>query len=610
MRSTHGTNLLAPYVQALRAYLREGTPEQRAAAFELGRSALASGLGLLELVQVHRQFVAEHPERSLEFLAEVMGPFEMALRGYRDANSALRALSSTLREQVDQRTAQLREAEQRYRSLVEGLPAVTYVSDGEGTLEYVSPQLTALLGFSPEEWLTFGAGWMDRIHPDERDLVEDSLHKVEPGSRSSLEYRLKARDGQFHWVRDERLVLTPQRRQGLWMDITQLRRLEDQLRHSQKMDAMGQLASGVAHDFNNILTAILSFGGFVKEDLAPDHPSRPDIEEVLRAGERGAGLTRQLLALSRRSGFSPTLLDLNDLVGEMERLLQRLLGEQVTLGCVAASQPWLVLADRGQLEQVLLNLVVNARDAMPEGGRIQVEVTNVTRTDATGILGATAGDYAQLAVTDTGTGMDAATLERIFEPFFTTKGKGKGTGLGLPVVTGILKRANGDLEVESTPNRGTTFRVFLPRAQPFPPQGAEGRVLRPGTRTGTETLLLVEDEPEVRMAAKRILTARGYRVLEACSAEEALALAAAEPGNVQLLLTDVVMPGLPGPRLAERLRIDRPELKVVFMSGHTGESPFPGAVLPPGATLVQKPFTAESLAHSVREALDGRGNKV
>ncbi|MDQ3263190.1 MAG: ATP-binding protein [Myxococcota bacterium] len=610
MRSTHGAGLLAPYVQALRDYLREGTPELRAAAFEQGRAALATGVGLLELVQVHRRFVAEHPERSLEFLAEVMGPFEMALRGYRDANSALRTLSSSLRDQVEQRTAELREAERRYRALVEGLPAVTYVSDGGGTLEYVSPQLTALLGFSPEEWLTFGAGWMDRIHPDERDLVEDSLHKVEPGSRSALEYRLKARDGQFQWVRDDRLVLTPDRHQGLWMDITQLRRLEDQLRHSQKMDAMGQLASGVAHDFNNILTAILSFGGFVKEDLAADHPSRPDIEEVLRAGERGAGLTRQLLALSRRTGFSPSLLDLNDLVREMEKLLQRLIGEQVQLVSVPAEQPWLVLADRGQLEQVLLNLVVNARDAMPQGGKIQVEVANVILGDCAGILGAPPGDYAQLAVTDTGTGMDAATLARIFEPFFTTKGKDKGTGLGLPVATRILKQANGDLGVESAPDQGTTFRVYLPRAQPTLPQGADGRLLRPGTQTGTETVLLVEDDLEVRMAARRILSARGYRVLEACSAEEALALAAAEQGTLQLLLTDVVMPGLPGPRLAERLQVGRPELKVVFMSGHTGESTFHEAALPPGAALVQKPFTAESLAHSVREALDARGAKV
>ncbi|HEU5040926.1 MAG TPA: response regulator, partial [Gemmatimonadales bacterium] len=383
-----------------------------------------------------------------------------------------------------------------------------------------------------------------------------------------------------------------------------LRRSEEQLRQAQKMEAVGQLAGGVAHDFNNLLTGILSYCDLILQEVRPGDPIRADLEQIRHAGLRAAGLTRQLLAFSRRQVLQPRVLSLNATVAELDGMLRRLLGPEVTLETDLDPALWYVLADPGQIEQVLMNLVVNARDAMPRGGRLRVATAN--RTIAAGEErpgGPRPGVYAAVAVTDTGTGMDSDIQARIFEPFFTTKEPGKGTGLGLSTVYGIVQQSGGHVLVESAPGRGSTFTVLLPRhdgSGAALPARADRRIL-PG---GTETLLLVEDEAAVRSSARRLLERHGYAVLEARHGADALRIVEEGPGEVDLVLTDVVMPEMGGRELVERLRARRPSLKVLFMSGYTEKSITPDGVMPPHTGFVEKPFTVEQLLRRLREILD------
>jgi two-component system cell cycle sensor histidine kinase/response regulator CckA len=379
---------------------------------------------------------------------------------------------------------------------------------------------------------------------------------------------------------------------GVYQDITDRKRLEEQFRQAQKMEAVGQLAGGIAHDFNNLLTVINGFSQVTLDMLAPEDPARPLVDEIQKAGTRAAGLTRQLLAFSRRQVLEPRVVDLNAVVGDTERMLHRLIGEDVILATALAPDLGRVRVDPGQLEQVLLNLAVNARDAMPRGGRLTIETRNVTRPDGDGVL---------LAVTDTGIGMDADTRARMFEPFFTTKGPGKGTGLGLAVVHGIVTQSDGQIEVESEPDRGATFRIYLPRvAGAVSIGGSASPVDLP---KGTETLLLVEDEPAVRALDRRVLTNCGYTVLEAKDGRDALRVADAHTGPIHLLVSDVVMPHLGGRHLAEKLLSLRPGLKVLFVSGYTDDAVVRHGVGSEFAFL-PKPFTPAGLARKVREVLE------
>jgi len=391
---------------------------------------------------------------------------------------------------------------------------------------------------------------------------------------------------------------------GTQRDVTAQRHLEEQFRQSQKMEAVGQLAGGIAHDFNNLLTAILGNTQLLLRDLPPGDAKRSDVEEIRKASERAASLTRQLLAYSRRQMLQPKVLDLNVVVAEMDKMLRRLIGEHIALVAALQSDLGHVRADPNQIEQVIVNLAVNARDAMPDGGKLTIETANVDldETFAQAHLGSVPGAYAMLAVTDTGHGMDVNVRAHLFEPFFTTKEVGKGTGLGLATVYGIVKQSGGYISVYSERGRGSTFKIYLPRiATPSATPAAPPRV---GAARGSETVLVVEDELAVLTLSRRALEAQGYVVLAASDAAAALRVVERHGGTIHLLLTDVVMPGMSGRDLADRLAAQRPGIRVLYMSGYPGDAVVQHGTLPSGSAFLQKPFSPDGLARKVRDVLD------
>jgi two-component system cell cycle sensor histidine kinase/response regulator CckA len=396
---------------------------------------------------------------------------------------------------------------------------------------------------------------------------------------------------------------------GVIKDIGERRQLEEQLRQSQKMEAIGRLAGGIAHDFNNLLTVIVGRAQLILARLRPEEPIHRDATLVRTTADRAAALTQQLLAFSRKQVLQPHVLNLNGVVTAMEPMLGRLIGEDIDLVVVPAGELGRVKADPGQIEQVIDNLVVNSRDAMPEGGRLTIETADVEIDTAYASRHFTvpAGPYVMLAVSDTGEGMDEQTRSRVFEPFFTTKGPGKGTGLGLATVYGIVKQSGGDIQLYSEPGHGTTFKIYLPRVVETAVETAETSASSTTSPRGDETVLLVEDEAEVRDLAREILEHSGYTVLQACDSLEAVLMAEQHRGPIHLLLTDVIMPRLSGRALVERLRPMRPEMQVLYMSGYTNEAIVRHGVLDPDTLFIQKPFTPDTLARKVRAAIDREG---
>ncbi len=532
------------------------------------------------------------------------------------AQQELVRTNDDLERRVEARTAELRvavEALRRSQGRVEHLlssnPAVIYscLPKGDFPITFVSPNVKHLLGYSAEEFILGENLWDSLLHPDDQDVVAEMSDIVSRGEGAS-EYRMRRRDGRWIWVHDEMRLVSggndaSVEMVGSWLDITDRREMEDRLRQSQKMEAVGLLAGGVAHDFNNLLTAIFGSSALLLATLPAEDARRLDVLEIQEAAERAAGLTRQLLAFSRGQVLKPRVLQPNSVIRAMEPMLRRLLGERIEFVVELDEALGLVKADPNQLEQVVMNLVINARDAMAGGGRLTVRSANVVASS--GHAGRPGGgmpaEQVVLSVRDTGHGMDADTLAHLFEPFYTTKRQDKGTGLGLATVYGIVTQSGGYVTVDSRPGKGATFSVYLPRTnEALPPESLEDPQ-GPSRAAIGGRLLLVEDEAAVRRLAARTLRAHGFEVFEAAGGDEAVALFGRER-SIELVITDMVMPGMSGQDLAERLRRTNPTVKVLYMSGYSKEQLSIQASR--RSAFLEKPFTPDSLVRKVKEILN------
>ena len=500
---------------------------------------------------------------------------------------------------------------QEYRELVESARDVIFTLTPDGILTSVNPAFEAVAGVPPEQVL--GRPFAALLHPDDVALASARLSAAVAGDPPGpvVPLRIRRPDGSY---RIGEIHVVPRRHDGrvvsvfgIGRDVSERVHLEQELLQAQKMEAIGRLAGGIAHDFNNLLTVIVGSGQLALQDLKPESPEREEVEEIVKAAQRAAELTRQLLAFSRRQVLEPRTLDLNAVLANIEKLLRRVIGEDVTLLTVPAPSVGLVRADPSQLEQVITNLAVNARDAMPAGGTLTLSTANVTLDEAftASHPGARPGPHVLLSVRDTGVGMTEDVKARAFEPFFTTKEVGKGTGLGLATVYGIVAQSGGLITVDSAPGRGSRFDIYLPAILAAQGTAAAGQPLESALR-GSETVLVVEDNAAVKKLVVRVLDGYGYRVLSADSGDAGLELARREREPIHLLVADVVMPGISGRTLSQQLLAARPALKVLYISGYTDDAVSREGVLEPGTVLLQKPFSPLALAQKVRDILDGR----
>jgi two-component system cell cycle sensor histidine kinase/response regulator CckA len=516
--------------------------------------------------------------------------------------------------QIHRIQAQLTHQQELFRLIGENAADMIAVVDMNGKRLFNSPSYQRVLGYSVQELETTEA--FEQIHPADRPFVKEAAEEARrTGVGRKIEYRFRHKDGTWRILESTASVIRnasgePEKLVIVNRDISERKQAEKMLRESQrhqaqKMEAVGRLSSGIAHDFNNLLGVIIGFSEILEEGIPPGDPLRQSVEQVKKAGERAAALTRQLLAFSRQQMLEPKLLDLNAVVGDMEKLLRRLIGSNIELICSYDPELGRAKADQGQIEQVVMNLAANARDAMPDGGKFTIVTANVDLDESFALHAPEIrpGPYVQLAVSDTGSGMDTETEARIFEPFFTTKELGRGTGLGLATVYGIVKQSHGYIWVDSELARGTTFRIYLPRF--------EGAVEAPSLAErpsqsweAGETILLVDDEEPLRGMIHDLLVQSGYTVLRANNGAEGLEIARQHQGPIHLLLTDVMMPGMTGPKLAEALAISRPETKVLYMSGYADFNGSQSKLFGSGAPMLEKPFTRSSLNRKVRDVLD------
>jgi len=569
-----------------------------------------------QMLRQVRQHVSGVP---LIFLSDPVSKdvIEVAIQtiaGPRAAQSHRRDAYTTHASAFDAHSAERQhlESEETLRQLwrsVEQMADALIIMDGSGVLEYVNPAFEALTGYSRQEVIGQTLGIL-KSEQQTGDLYDEMWNTVRSGNVFRGIMMNRKKNGETLIIEK---VLTPlQDSRGkithfiaTFRDITERRRLESELQQSQKMDAIGRLAGGVAHDFNNLLLVISAYAELMLDSLAGDDPLRKNVAEIMTASRRAADLTRQLLAFGRKQMQSLQVLDLNTVIGEITTMLPRLIGEDIELVFVPAHDLGKVKADPIQIEQVVMNLAANARDAMPGGGTLTIETATV-RVDESYVQRHSivpAGDYVLLTVTDSGQGIAAEDMAHIFEPFYTTKESGKGTGLGLATVYGIVKQNGGFVWVYSEPGLGTTFKVYLPQV---PSLSSEIVITKPAESSprGCETLLLVEDETSVRQAARQFLTRSGYNVLEATDGEDALRAARQYGGPIQLMITDVVMPRLGGPRLAERLADERPDMKVLFVSGYAENTILQHGKIDVRTRFLQKPFSLKTLARKVREVLE------
>jgi two-component system, cell cycle sensor histidine kinase and response regulator CckA len=503
---------------------------------------------------------------------------------------------------------QILEREELFRLITDNVADMIAVVDGSGNRLYNTPSYQKLLGYSPAE-LKQTKG-LEQVHPDDREnVMQAGIEARRSGVGRTVEYRIRHKDG--HWVSLESTASAVRNNNGGFeklivvnRDITKRKDLEKQLLLSQKLEAIGRLSGGVAHDFNNLLGVILGYSEELQKRIPPEDPYREAVDEIQNAGKRAASLTQQLLAFSKRQVFDSQILDLNSIVVEASKMLERLIGEDITLEVVTTQQIGAVKADRCQIERVILNLAVNAREAMPKGGRIRIELADAQLDETSPTLHRcdAPGPYVMMRVSDTGCGMDTELQSHIFEPFFTTKDQG--TGLGLATVYGVIKQSGGYLSVDSTPGKGTTFNVYLPRVSEIQDniQGIEpsGNII-PECRT----VLLVEDERALRKLTRKMLTEIGLTVLEADSALQAIEIAKVTETPINLLLTDVIMPGMSGCVLADILSPQRPEMRVLYMSGYPDGEIARHGVAGPGTPILRKPFTRDDLARVLEDMTIG-----
>jgi two-component system, cell cycle sensor histidine kinase and response regulator CckA len=560
-----------------------GTPSPSWLGVPLRTPAATIGV----LVVQHYEEDNAYTERDLEFLSSVGGQIALAIE----------------RKRAE---AKLRESEARLRVLVEQLPAVLWTVDKDLRFTSCVGAGLARLGLKPNEIV--GKTLSEYFETDNPAFLPISAHRRAVAGEP-VTFHVDWKGGSYA-CHAEPLHDGKDRVLGaicMSLDVTDRKQLEEQLRHSQKMEAVGRLAGGIAHDFNNLLMVIQGYADLLAERLPAGDGLRRNAEQIQTAAQRASSLTRQLLAFSRKQMLAPSVISIHSVVNDMEKILRRLIGEDVQLETHSVDDLWLVKADRSQIEQVIMNLAVNARDAMPNGGRLMIETANV-ELDASFSQHAVVmspGKYVMLAVTDNGCGMDAQTQAHLFEPFFTTKEKGKGTGLGLATVYGIVKQSGGYIWVYSEPGRGTTFKVYLPRIEE---EVSKSRTSDDVTgvkaaRAGSETVLLVEDEEGVRQLTREYLETNGYTVIQAADGHSALELARAHQGTIHLLVTDVVMPGISGRELAERVAKIRPGLRTLYMSGYTDQAVMQHGMLESGSVLLQKPFTMDALSTKLREIL-------
>lgn len=518
-----------------------------------------------------------------------------------------------LKQHNKQAETALRESQEQLQQIVSSINDHIYVTEltpaGERINRYISTNVKNLTGYPLEKFIEDWGFWSAQvIHPADRDVAAAQARRLAQGRDSEVEYRLVRADGETIWVRDSARIekqgdslIT----YGVVGDITERKQLEEQLQQSQKLEALGRLAGGIAHDFNNILTIVLGNCDLALDQISPDVPTYYELEGIKMAGNKATTLTRQLLAFSRQQILQPKVLDLNDVVMSMHQMLQRLIGSDIHLITKLFPETAPIKADRGQIEQVIMNLAINSRDAMPKGGTLKIKTESVTlgKESTFELMGLEPGPHIVLSIQDDGTGMDKETMKHIFDPFFTTKEAGKGTGLGLATVHGIVKQSNGHIRVDSQPNEGTTFKIYLPTAEADKAERQKTPVIRPADQ-GTETILLVEDETMIRDLARRALTKNGYNVLEANSGHEALEVSKQHIGSIDLLLTDIIMPGqIHGDQLAKAITILRPDLKILFISGHTKDVKSTQEIINQRSNFLQKPFTPSSLVNKVREVL-------
>jgi hypothetical protein len=526
-----------------------------------------------------------------------------------ERTSALQNVVGELRNEIADRKraeAAVRGSEERYRLLFESNPHPMWVYDVE-TLRFLAVNAAAVAhyGYSLQEFLAMTI--LDIRPEEEVPTVLEAVRGLSPDSITNVTRTHKRRDGTLIEVEGTSRELSIEggrARIVLATDITERKRLQDQLFQAQKMEAIGRLAGGVAHDFNNLLTAIIGYSQILSSRLSEGEAAYPELTEIQRAGRRAADLTRQLLAFSRKQVLQPKVLDLNEVVLDVQKMLERLIGEDIQLTTAIDRSIGNVRADPAQIEQIILNLAINARDAMPVGGALTIQTSNVELDEShtNRHLEATPGSYVVLAVSDTGSGIDKETQMRIFEPFFTTKETGKGTGLGLSTVYGIVKQSGGDIWVYSEPGRGTTFKIFLPRLQGKAVIAAPPPVVQ--VLHGSETILLAEDEEVVRKLGMAILVSYGYTVIEAASGSEALSILRQTGVPIHLMITDVVMPGVNGRDLTRHVLSLRPQMRVLYVSGYTDEALVRHGVLDEGTPFLEKPFSPAALARKVRELLD------